>query len=176
MVMVLVIATEAMLFAYLLFSYFYLASSATGKWPPSGRPELTLVIPNTLILLASSGSIWWGERGIRRGSPRRLVLGLCTTLVLGIVFLSIQGIEYAHKPFRLSTDAYSSVFYTITGLHGTHVFVGLLMVAVTLVRALRGHFSASRHLAVSNTAMYWHFVDAVWLVVFTSLYVSPYFT
>ena len=176
MVMVLVIATEAMLFAYLLFSYFYLASSATGKWPPSGRPDLTLVIPNTVILLASSGSMWWGERGIRRGSPRRLVLGLTITLLLGAVFLSIQGVEYAHKPFHLSTDAYSSVFYTITGLHGTHVFVGLLMVAVTLVRTLRGHFSAGRHLAVTNTAMYWHFVDAVWVAVFTSLYLSPYFT
>jgi heme/copper-type cytochrome/quinol oxidase subunit 3 len=176
MVMVLVIATEAMLFAYLLFSYFYLASSATGKWPPSGRPDLTLVIPNTAILLASSACIWWGERGVRAGSRRRLVVGLLATLVLGVVFLSIQGVEYAHKPFRLSTDAYSSVFYTITGLHGTHVFVGLLMVAVTLVRTLRGHFSAERHLAVTTTAMYWHFVDAVWLVVFTSLYVSPYFT
>jgi heme/copper-type cytochrome/quinol oxidase subunit 3 len=176
MVMVLVIATEAMLFAYLLFSYFYLASSATGKWPPSGRPDLTLALPNTAILLVSSACIWWGERGIRAGSPRRLVLGLAATLLLGIVFLSIQGVEYAHKPFHLSTSAYSSVFYTITGLHGTHVLVGLMMVAVTLVRTLRGHFSANRHLAVTNTAMYWHFADAVWLVVFTSLYVSPYFT
>lgn len=176
MVMVLVIATEAMLFAYLLFSYFYLASSATGKWPPGGKPELTLVIPNTIILLFSSACIWWGERGLRRGSRRRLVAGLSATLLLGIAFLSIQSVEYSRKTFHLSSSAYSSLFFTITGLHGTHVFVGLLMVAIALVRTLRGHFTPERHLAVTNTAMYWHFVDAVWLVVFTSLYLSPYLT
>jgi heme/copper-type cytochrome/quinol oxidase subunit 3 len=176
MVMVLIIATEAMLFAYLLFSYFYLASSATGKWPPSGPPDLTLVIPNTVILLVSSGCIWWGERGLRLGSRRRLVIGLVATLVLGVAFLSIQGVEYAHKTFHLATNAYSSLFFTITGLHGTHVFIGLLMVAIALVRTLCGHFTPERHLAVTNTAMYWHFVDAVWLVVFTALYLSPYIT
>jgi len=174
--MVLVIATEAMLFAYLLFGYFYLASSATGPWPPSGRPSLSLALPNTGILLASSVCIWWAERGIRAGSARRLVVGLVATLALGLTFVSIQAVEYSRESFRLSTNAYSSVFYTVTGLHGAHVLVGLLMVAVTLIRTLKGHFSAERHLAVTNTAMYWHFVDAVWLVVFVSLYASPYFT
>jgi heme/copper-type cytochrome/quinol oxidase subunit 3 len=129
-----------------------------------------------VLLLVSSGCIWWGERGLRRGSRRRLVAGLVATLVLGIVFLSLQGVEYAHKSFHLSTNAYSSLFFTITGLHGMHVFVGLLMVALALVRTLCGHFTPERHLAVTNTAMYWHFVDAVWLVVFVSLYVSPYLT
>lgn len=173
-VMVLIIATEGTLFAFLLFSYYYLGSMAESPWPPTGRPELRLVLPNTAILLASSGTMWWGESGIRRGNQARLCRGMLATLLLGIVFLAIQGLEYGRKPYGLRTSAYSSLFFVITGFHGAHVLVGLLMNAVVQVRARLGHFAAARHLAVTNTAMYWHFVDGVWLAVFFSLYVTPY--
>jgi heme/copper-type cytochrome/quinol oxidase subunit 3 len=171
--MLLLILTEASLFGYLLFSYFYLASMARGPWPPAGMPELRLALPNTGILLLSSGAMWWAETGIRRGQRGRLLVGLALALGLGLVFLGIQLVEYRHQPFGPSTDAYGSLFFTITGFHGAHVAVGLLMIAVVALRAGLGHFSASRHLAVTNVAWYWHFVDAVWLVVFTSLYLSP---
>lgn len=171
--MLLLILTEASLFGYLLFSYFYLASMARGPWPPAGMPELRLALPNTGILLLSSGAMWWAESGIRRGRRGRLLIGLALALALGLVFLGIQLAEYRHQPFGPSTDAYSSLFFTITGFHGAHVAAGLLMIAVVALRAGLGHFSASRHLAVTNVAWYWHFVDAVWLVVFTSLYLSP---
>lgn len=171
--MLLLILTEASLFGYLLFSYFYLASMARGPWPPAGMPELRLALPNTGILLLSSGAMWWAESGIRRDRRGRLLIGLALALALGLVFLGIQLAEYRHQPFGPSTDAYSSLFFTITGFHGAHVAVGLLMIAVVALRAGLGHFSASRHLAVTNVAWYWHFVDAVWLVVFTSLYLSP---
>src|SRR5689334_21928878 len=85
--MMLLIATEASLFAYLLFSYFYLGSLATGPWPPGGPPSLKLVLPNTAILLISSGTMVWAERGIKRGDTTRLRIGLVATLLLGIVFL-----------------------------------------------------------------------------------------
>ena len=171
--MVLLILTEASLFGYLLFSYFYLASMARGPWPPAGMPELRLALPNTGILLLSSGAMWWAESGIRLGRRSRLLGGLVLALALGLVFLGIQLVEYSHQPFGPSTDAYGSLFFTITGFHGAHVAVGLLMIAVVALRAALGHFSAGRHLAVSNATWYWHFVDAVWLVVFTSLYLSP---
>jgi heme/copper-type cytochrome/quinol oxidase subunit 3 len=171
--MLLLIVTEASLFGYLLFSYFYLASMARGPWPPAGMPELRLALPNTGILLLSSGAMWWAESGIRRGQRGRLLGGLVVTLALGLVFLGIQLVEYRHQHFGPSTDAYGSLFFTITGFHGAHVAVGLLMIAVVALRAGLGHFSAGRHLAVTNAAWYWHFVDAVWLVVFTSLYLSP---
>jgi heme/copper-type cytochrome/quinol oxidase subunit 3 len=174
--MVLVIVTEASLFGYLLFSYFYLASMARGPWPPAGMPELRLALPNTGILLFSSGTMWWAESGIRRGGRGRLLGGLLLTLALGLGFLGIQLIEYRHQVFGPSTNAYGSLFFTITGFHGAHVAVGLLMIAIVALRAALGHFSASRHLAVTNVAMYWHFVDAVWLAVFTSLYLSPHLT
>ncbi len=171
--MVLLITTEASFFAYLLFSYFYLASMARGAWPPTGVPALQLALPNTVILIVSSGTMWWGEVGIRNGNQGRLRLGLLVTLVLGLTFLTIQGVEYSRKTFTPASSAYGSLFFTITGFHGAHVFAGLLMNVVIQVRAWLGHFTARRHLAVSNIALYWHFVDVVWIVVFASLYLTP---
>jgi heme/copper-type cytochrome/quinol oxidase subunit 3 len=171
--MALVIATEATFFAYLIFSYFYLASMATGPWPPSGAPDLKLALPNTILLIISSGTIWWAESGIRKGKQGQLRLGLAITFVLGIVFLALQVLEYSQKTFSPATDAYGSLFFTITGFHGAHVFAGLLMNIVIQIWAWLGQFTARRHLAVSNVAMYWHFVDVVWIVVFLSLYITP---
>lgn len=171
--MVLVIATEAAFFAYLIFSYFYLASMTRGVWPPDGKPSLTLALPNTIILLVSSVTLWWGESGIRQGSQARLRMGMLITLILGVGFLTIQGVEYGHQRFTPATDAYGSLFFTITGFHGAHVAAGLLMNVVVQVRAWLGHFSAQRHLAVTNAALYWHFVNAVWVVVFIALYLAP---
>jgi heme/copper-type cytochrome/quinol oxidase subunit 3 len=170
--MVLLIATEAALFAYLLFSYFYVGSLGPA-WPPTGPRELTLALPNTILLLASSGTMIWAERSARRGRQGGLRLGLLLTFAMGIVFLGIQLREYGQASFTPQTDSYGSLFYTITGFHGAHVLAGLLMLAVIQIRAWLGHFGPRRHEAVSNVALYWHFVDAVWLAVFTSLYLTP---
>jgi heme/copper-type cytochrome/quinol oxidase subunit 3 len=174
--MVLLIATESALFAYLLFSYFYVGSMARGGWPPGGPPELKLTLPNTLVLLASSVTMWWADSGIKGGNSRRLTLGLVVTIVLGAAFLVIQGIEYSHARFTPRTDAHGSLFYIVTGFHGAHVLVGLLILAFVLARALRGHFRPDHRLGVTVAAMYWHFVDLVWLAVFTSLYLVPRLT
>jgi heme/copper-type cytochrome/quinol oxidase subunit 3 len=172
--MMLLIATEASLFSYLLFSYFYLGSMATGPWPPEGPPSLHLVLPNTVVLLLSSGTMYWAEAGIRRGRTNRLRVGLLLTLTLGIVFLAVQGIEYSELKFGPTTDAHGSLFYTITGFHGAHVAAGLVMIAVIASRAFLGHFDGRRHDAVTNVSWYWHFVDVVWLAVFASLYLVPH--
>jgi heme/copper-type cytochrome/quinol oxidase subunit 3 len=174
--MILLITTEASLFAYLLFSYFYLGSMASGQWPPVGPPSLRLVVPNTAILVCSSATMYWAESGIRKGERRRLRLGLGLTLFLGVVFLIIQAIEYSEKHITPTTHAYGSLFFTITGFHGAHVAAGLLMIAVILVQAMLNHFSAGRYGAVTNVAWYWHFVDVVWLSVFICLYLSPHLT
>jgi len=171
--MMLLIATEASFFVYLLFSYFYLASMARGSWPPDGNPALRLSLPNTIILIVSSGTMWWAEAGIKRGQQGRLRLGLLVTLLLGLLFLALQGLEYSHQKFTPATHAYGSLFFTITGFHGAHVAAGLLMNIFVQARAWAGHFTATRHLALSNVALYWHFVDIVWIIVFLSLYISP---
>src|SRR5689334_20263062 len=174
--MVLMVATEATLFACLLSSYFYLRSSAPS-WPLGDieRPELKLPIIMTVVLLTSSAPMVWAEAGIRAGKQGQLRLGLLLSFLLGAAFLGMQVYEYAHKLFSLQTNAYGSLFYTITGFHGLHVIVGLLMNLFIQLRAWLGHFTPRRRLAVANVALYWHFVDAVWIFVFFSIYVSPYF-
>jgi heme/copper-type cytochrome/quinol oxidase subunit 3 len=171
--MLTLIATEATLFAYLLFSYFYLASHALGTWPPSGAPSLRIAVPGTLILIAGSVVMWWGERGIKRGNPGQLMIGLAAALILGTVFLAMQGLEWSGEPFKLHTNVYSSLYFTITGFHMLHVIVGLLMLAVLLLWTAFGYFSADRHSAASIGVMYWHFVTIVWLAVFFTFYITP---
>lgn len=172
--MVVLIATEATLFAALLSSYFYLRSG-TDAWPPPGiaKPELSLAGPGTVVLLSSSVTMVWAEVSIRRGRQGALRGGMAVTSVLGLIFLAIQGTEYARSEFTPRTNAYGSLFFVITGIHGLHVAIGLCMLGVVQLRAWLGHFDAERHLAVQNVSLYWHFVDAVWIFVFASLYISP---
>jgi heme/copper-type cytochrome/quinol oxidase subunit 3 len=170
--MLTLIATEGALFAYLLASYFYVGA-LHGAWPTTATPALTIAAPNTAILVASSGTAWWAERGGRAGDGRRLRLGLLLTLLLGGIFLALQVVEFTQARFTPRTDAHGSLFFAITGMHGAHVVVGLLILLHTTVRAFAGHFRGGRQLAVGNAALYWHFVDVVWLVVFTSLYLGP---
>lgn len=169
-----VIATEAALFAYLLFSYFYIAAQAHAPWPTGGPPKLGIAGTGTVILVAASLTVWWGERGIMRGRPGQLRLGLAATLVLGAAFLGLQLYEWQQKPFTLAKDVYGSLFFTITGFHMAHVVVGLLMLAVLLVWSFLGYFDSRRHSALSIGAIYWHFVTVVWLLVFGALYLTPY--
>jgi heme/copper-type cytochrome/quinol oxidase subunit 3 len=171
--MVFVILTEGALFAYLLFAYYYLAIQPQVNWPPGGTPSMHLALPNTLILLASSVAAWWGERAILRGQRGALALGLAAALILGAVFVGIQLKEWYDKPYGIASSSYSSLYFTITGFHMAHVVVGLLMLAALLDWTLLGLFDRVRNAPVSIGAVYWHFVDAVWLVVFFTFYITP---
>ncbi|HET9634490.1 MAG TPA: cytochrome c oxidase subunit I [Gemmatimonadaceae bacterium] len=168
-----VVATEGAFFGYLLFSYYYLASQSTNAWP-AVAPGIPLPLVNTLILIASSVAVLLGTREIRRDNDKSLSKWFGVAIALGVIFLSLQVVEYTREKISITHDAYGSLFYTITGFHGAHVLVGLVMLVVVLIRSLRGHFSRARHEAVSNVALYWHFVDVVWLAVFTSLYLTPH--
>lgn len=167
-------ATEAMLFACFLASYFFLRGSVEafgaegGRYVPLARP-----LAMTALLLTSSAAAWWAERGIARGDGRRLRLGLALTSALGVAFLGVQAWEYASRELGWTVSAYDSLFVTITGFHGAHVAGGLLMLGFVQVRAWLGHFDGQRHEAVSNAILYWHFVDGVWLAILASLYLSP---
>jgi heme/copper-type cytochrome/quinol oxidase subunit 3 len=171
--MLAVIATEASLFAYLLFSYYYLASHAPPPWPTGGPPSLRLAVPGTIVLIAGSVTMWWGERGIERGRNWQLLAGLLASIVLGAVFIALELTEWSDKAFVLSTDVYSSLYFTITGFHLAHVVVGLVVLAALTLWAALGYFDARRHAAVSIGVLYWHFVTVVWLAVFFTFYLSP---
>ena len=168
-----VIMTEASLFAYLLFSYYYFAVQFGRDWLPNELPSFRLSGPNTAILLLSSLAVWWGERGIRKGSRATLAAGLIAGILLGAVFVGIQYLEWADKPFTIASDSYGSLYFTITGFHMAHVVVGLVILAVLLLWSLLGYFDPVRHAPVKIGAIYWHFVDAVWLTVFFTFYVTP---
>jgi cytochrome c oxidase subunit 3 len=176
--MVLLIFTEATLFAILLTSYAYLRFQGGPVWPPEGieKPKLALIAVMTPILLLSSAPMHWAELSIRKGRVGRLRLGLMATFLMGATFLVLQGFEYhtTLREFTPRTDAYGSLFFTITGFHGLHVAGGLLMNLWLQWNAWRGRFSAARHLAVENVTLYWHFVDGVWVFILATLYLSPH--
>jgi cytochrome c oxidase subunit III len=169
-----VLLTEGALFAYLLFSYGYCAVQLDPSWRPGGLPSLWLAGPNTLVLILSSVAVAWGERGARLGRRRRLLIGVGIGLLLGALFVAIQLMEWHSRPFTLRSSLYGSLFFTITGFHMAHVVVGLLALAVVLLWSALGYFDARRKAPVLIVSIYWHFVDVVWIFVFTTLYLTPY--
>lgn len=173
--MAMFIVAEAVLFALLLASYFYLLTAST-VWPPSGIEKPDLILPgiDTAILLSSSIPMFWATSAIRKGKIQQVSWALGLSFGLGFAFLIIQGYSLAQEPFTPRTNAYGSAFHSIESVHAAHLIVGMVLVSITLIRNGSGHFTPTRHLAVENTGMYWHFVDAVWIFVFLSLHVSPY--
>ena len=172
--MLALIVTEGSLFLYLLFSYFYYAIWSSGHFLPTPLPKFDLAAPDTLVLLLSSVAVWWGERGARKNARGQLVAGLALTLVLSLIFVGVQLVEWTEKPFHFNQTTYSSLYFTITGFHMAHVVVGMVVLLALLVWSLLGYFDARRNAPIAIGAIYWHFVDAVWLAVFFTIYVTPY--
>jgi heme/copper-type cytochrome/quinol oxidase subunit 3 len=170
------IATEAVIFLGLVSSYFFTWASSP-RWPQGGLepPALFRILIFTPILLLSSVPIFWAEAAIRRGRVRQLRIGLFLAFLMGLAFLVNQILEYRELTFGWRDNAYASLFYTTTGLHGLHVLVGLLISIVVQIKAWQGKFSPDRHTSVQVFSLYWHFVDVVWIVVFSSLYLAPHF-
>ena len=169
------IATEAMLFGGLLSAWFFVRAN-TPEWPQGGiePPELPRIGVFTVVLLASSLPLFWGEAAIRRGQVGRLRLALAISFLLGAAFLFHQGLEYTELAFGARDNAYASLFWTITALHGLHVAVGLVMSLVVQVKAATRRIDADHHMTVKIFSLYWHFVDVVWIAVFSSLYLSTH--
>jgi cytochrome c oxidase subunit 3 len=172
--MLCLIATEASLFAYLLFCYYFVALQRGAAWAPERHPSLKLALPNTIVLLASSVAVQWSEESAKKGRRGRQLVGLALGIGLGAVFLVIQGFEWRAKDYHLSSGSYGSLYFTITGFHMAHVVAGLGMLIAVWIWSALGYFNPRRHAPVSISSVYWHFVDAVWLAVFFTFYVTPY--
>jgi cytochrome c oxidase subunit 3 len=166
------ILSEVMLFGALFAAYFVIRGESP-EWPPVAgleRPELLLPGLNTLLLVSSSGTMQLAVRAARGGDRSRILRWLGLTLLLGGIFIMVQGYEFATNGFGLDAGVFGSTFYILTGFHGAHVLAGLGLMAIVANRARLGLVSAEHHTAVEAASYYWHFVDAVWLFLFSTLY------
>ena len=171
--MLLFIASEVMFFGGLFATYFNArASVAPEPWepPPGGHLDINLALVLTAVLVASSFTMQFGVWAIRRGDTGKLRMWTAITLALGVLFLAGQLYDYSELGFGISDGVFGTVFYTLTGFHGAHVFGGAVGLTIVLARALRGQFSARNHIAVEAVSIYWHFVDVVWIGVFSTIY------
>jgi len=170
--MLLFIISEVMLFGAFFTAYFFIRVVGDAPWPAEGE-HLPVAIAgiNTAILISSSFTMHWALEGARNENRAAMRVGMLTTLLLGATFLAIQINEYVHIGFAPADDAQGSIFYGLTGLHGAHVFIGLTLLAFATIRVFRGHFSPKEHRGIEIPGIYWHFVDVMWVVVYTTIYV-----
>ncbi|MBZ0139295.1 MAG: cytochrome c oxidase subunit 3 [Pseudorhodoplanes sp.] len=187
--MILFIASEVMFFVAWFWAYFNTAlfpddihqiarnEFIGGVWPPKGIETFDpwhLPLLNTLILLTSGTTVTWAHHALLEGDRNGLKNGLWLTIILGLLFTSIQAYEYSHAAFAFKGNIYGATFFMATGFHGAHVIIGTIFLTVCLARAYAGHFTPTQHLGFEFAAWYWHFVDVVWIFLFACIYVWGY--
>ena len=170
--MLLFIMSEIMIFGAFFTAYFFIRIVTNDPWPAPGTtvPEAIAGV-NTAILLSSSLTIHWALVSIRKGNRFGLKAGMVATFCLGLTFLFVQINEYIHLGWAAHDSAQATVFYSLTGLHGAHVFIGLCALLIVSIRSFRGHYSPEHHEGMEVPGIYWHFVDIMWIIVYTTVYV-----
>jgi cytochrome c oxidase subunit 3 len=150
------------------------ANGFDGAWPPAGIETFDpwhLPLINTLILLTSGCAATWAHHAVQEDDRESLKWGLLIAVLLGVLFTITQAYEYGHATFSFDGNIYGANFFMATGFHGFHVIVGTIFLAICYFRALKGHFSPTRHIGFEAAAWYWHFVDVVWLFLFLAIYI-----
>jgi cytochrome c oxidase subunit III len=170
--MLLFIISEVMVFGAFFTAYFFIRVAQGDPWPAIGTHlPVEVAGVNTAILVSSSFTIHWAESCIKNENHRGLKAGMLLTFLLGCTFLFVQINEYANIGFAPQDGAQQTIFFSLTGLHGAHVFIGLCLLLFVTIRSFRGHYSAKEHRGVDVPGIYWHFVDIMWLVVYTTVYI-----
>jgi cytochrome c oxidase subunit III len=170
--MLLFIISEVMIFGAFFTAYFFIRVSAGDPWPAHGTTlPVEVAGVNTAILVSSSFTMHWAQTSIKKGNRFGLKAGILTTFLLGATFLFVQINEYANIGFAPQDHAQQTIFYSLTGLHGSHVFIGLLLLLFVTIRSFRGHYSPEEHRGVEVPGIYWHFVDIMWLIVYSTVYI-----
>jgi cytochrome c oxidase subunit III len=174
--MILFITSEVMFFAGLFAAYFS-TRAANKPWPPEKFTDIlnpfSLILVATVILISSSFTCQFAVWAIRRNDRRAFLRNIGVTFVLGIAFLLLQAYDYSllfGEGMTLGSGPFGTTYFTLTGFHGAHVFGGVIMLGVVLYRGMSGQFSARHHDAVEAASLYWHFVDVVWILLFSILY------
>ena len=173
--MLLFIISEVMVFGAFFTAYFFIRVVGGADWPAEGD-HLPKVIAgvNTAILISSSFTLHWAEHGVKTDNRFALKAGILSTFLLGLTFLFVQINEYVNLTAEGITPqafAQGSIFFGLTGLHGAHVAIGLTLLIFTTIRAFRGHFTPEEHRGVEVPGIYWHFVDVMWVIVYTTVYI-----
>ena len=171
--MLLFIISEVMVFGAFFTAYFFIRVVNGDQWFPTRGHSLPVAVAfvNTCILVSSSFTLHWAETALKADNRFGFQAGMFSTFMLGATFLFVQINEYVHIGFAPQDTAQGSIFYGLTGLHGAHVAIGLTLLAFVNIRGFRGHYSATEHRGVEVPGIYWHFVDVMWIIVFTTVYV-----
>jgi heme/copper-type cytochrome/quinol oxidase subunit 3 len=167
------LGSEAVFFSSLIATYIIMRGRSVSGPLPQNTLNVPLTAVNTFVLICSSLTMVTALAAIQRGDRRRLIIFLTATILLGIAFLSGQATEFtllSRQGLSLSANLFGGTFFTLTGFHGAHVFVGVIWIVFVLIRALRGHITQENHMAVELVGLYWHFVDLVWIIIFTIVY------
>jgi cytochrome c oxidase subunit 3 len=179
--MVLFIVSEAVMFGAFFAQYFY-ERVVSETWPnPTGLPQgfervpaAPLPLIMSVLLIASGFTAHWAQTAMHRDNREGVEGWLILTVLLGLGFLGAQAFEYANfilnEGFNITSGIYGTIFFSLTGLHGFHVIVGLVLLISVLVRTFLGHFSSRNCFGIDGTILYWHFVDAVWIALYLTLY------
>ena len=175
--MLLFILSEVLFFLSFFWAFFHSSLSPDvvlgSVWPPVGIQVLNpfeVPLLNTVILLSSGATVTWAHNAIIVGDRKGALLGLILTVVLGLVFTALQAMEYVEASFTIADSAYGTTFFVATGFHGLHVIIGTLILLVCLIRLIKNHYTRRHHFGLEAGILYWHFVDAVWLLLYTSIY------
>ncbi|MDJ0797806.1 MAG: heme-copper oxidase subunit III [Calothrix sp. MO_167.B12] len=170
------LVSESLMFGGFFATFLYFRGINTA-WPPEGT-EVELLLPtiNTIILVSSSFVIHWGDKAIKNNDVAGMRKWYRITAIMGAIFLLGQVYEYMSLGYGLTSNVFANCFYLMTGFHGLHVFIGLLLILGVLWRSRRsGHYSASKHTGIAMAEIYWHFVDIIWIILFTLIYILTLF-
>nr|AJF93949.1 cytochrome c oxidase subunit 3 [Euretidae gen. sp. DVL-2014] len=175
--MILFILSEILFFFSFFWAFFHSSLTPTIEtgvaWPPEGiNPLNPIAIPllNTIILLSSGVTITWSHHSIITSKKKESIISLTWTIILGIIFTSLQIFEYNDSPFTIADSIYGSTFFVATGFHGLHVLIGTTFLIICLIRLTSNHFTNTHHIGFETSSWYWHFVDVVWLFLYLCIY------
>nr|UGK73274.1 cytochrome c oxidase subunit III [Cicadellidae sp. 'Neodcortus squaras'] len=175
--MILFIVSEILFFFSFFWAFYHSSLSPSIEigmnWPPVGIKSfnpINIPLLNTMILLSSGMSITWAHNALVNNNFSQTFQSMFLTIIMGIYFTILQGVEYYESSFTISDSVYGSTFFVSTGFHGIHVMIGTMFIIITFLRVLNLHFSLNHHVGFEAAAWYWHFVDVVWLFLYISIY------
>ncbi len=164
--------SDCVIFGSFIFTYLY-DRNALVTWPPAGthRPDVYLAAVNSIVLFGSGATMHYAMEGIRHANKSRFIGFTIATIILGSMFLGGQAYEYVHLHSAWAASMFTASFFTLTGMHGFHVFVGVIFLITVLIQTIRGTYTAERHFGLTAATLYWHFVDVIWVALFFLFYV-----